>query len=210
MWKNYSFGLASTDTIDSVVVRADFFASNVRGFISVRVSGDGGATYGPSHVVGGNTAEQTFLIDVTSDATWTSQKLNNANFVVNVTCFKSPTSSSNPICRLDYLPVNVTYTPFDFTMSSSPSSSNVSPGNSTLTTITATLTSGVATSVNLSVSGCPAGSSCTLSATSGNPTFSSNLTVATNATTPTGTYFINITGTGGGKTRKTNFTLTVT
>ena len=109
IWYNYGFSIPASAVIDNVVIRSDFFASNIRGYIDVKVSGDGGNTFGPSHVVGGNTAEQTFLVDVTNDLSWTSSKLDNANFRINVRCFKNG-SGSNPKCNLDWIPVNVTYT----------------------------------------------------------------------------------------------------
>ena len=110
IWNDYGFSLSSSDQINKVVVRADFFASKTSGYIVVRVSGDGGLTYGPSHTVGGNTAEQSFFIDVTNDLSWAPSKLNNSNLRVNVTCSKIG-GGANPTCNLDWIPVNVTYTP---------------------------------------------------------------------------------------------------
>lgn len=207
-WNNYGFSIPNSATIDSVKVRADFFASNVRGYINVRVSGDGGVIFGPSHVVGGNRAEQTFSIDVTNDVAWTQGKLNNTNLRVNVTCFKQG-SGSNPTCRLDWIPVNVSYTPFDFSVSVNPSSSTITQGNSAQTTTTVTLLGGISQNVTLSHANCPPSSTCTFNPSSGNPSFNSTFTVATTSSTPTGTYNINVTGTGDGKTRNAIYTLTV-
>lgn len=209
-WNNYGFSITNSSKIDSVKVRADFFASNVRGFINVRVSGDGGVTYGPSHVVGGNTAEQTFNIDVTNDLSWTPQKLNNTNFLVNVTCFKKPTSGSNPVCRLDWVPVNVTYTPFDFSLSVSPNSATIAQARSTLTAVNVNLLGGTSQSVALSTTNCPSGALCYFTPSSGSPVYTSNFTVLTYSTTPVGEYVINITGSGDGKVRSTLFSLNVT
>lgn len=119
IWNNYGLSITQGSTINRVNVRADFFASRTSGFINVKVSGDSGLTYGPSHIVGGNTAEQTFNIDVTNDIAWTPNNLNNTNFRVKVTCFRSDGTaagrfngiSTNPTCNLDWVPVNVTYTP---------------------------------------------------------------------------------------------------
>lgn len=207
-WNNYGFSIPNSAIIDSVKVGADFFASNVRGYINVRISGDGGVTFGPSHEVGGNTAEQTFIINVTNDVAWTPSKLNNTNLRVNVTCFKQG-SGSNPTCRLDWIPVNVTYTPFDFSVSVNPGSSTVTPGNSAQTNVTVTLLGGSSQNVALSHANCPPSSTCTFNPTSGNPTFKPTFTVATTSSTPIGTYNINITGAGDGKTRNTIYTLTV-
>ncbi len=208
IWNNYGFSVADSASIDQVVIRADFFASKTNGYINVRVSGDGGATFGPSHVVGGNTAEQTFNIDVTNDLAWTSSKLNNSNLRVNVTCFKQG-SGSNPTCNLDWLPINVTYTSFDFSVSASPSSDTIVQGESAESNITVTLLGGVSQNVALSVEGCPTNAICNLNPSSGSPTYTSVFTVITNASTPLGTHLINVSGTGDGLTRKTSFTLTI-
>ena len=211
-WNNFGFSIPNSAQIDSVKVRADFFASNVRGFINVRVSGDGGLTYGSSHIVGGNTAEQTFNIDVTSDLSWTPQKLNNSNFRVNATCFKSPTSSSNPTCRLDWIPVNVTYTevPFDFSLSANPSSDVVVQARRKGTIVTVTLLNGTSENVTLSSSGCPPSSTCSFTPSSGLPTYNANFNVTTTSSTPVGSYAITLNGTDGGLSRTTTFTLNVT
>ncbi|MDP3765441.1 MAG: hypothetical protein Q8R04_02930 [Nanoarchaeota archaeon] len=211
-WSSYGFLLQNGAIITNVTVRADFFASNVRGFINVKVSGNNGATYGPSHVVGGNTAEQTFNIDVTNDLAWTPSMLNNNNLRVNATCFKSPTSGSNPTCRLDWVPMNVTYTPFDYSLSVSPSSDSVLQGNNATTTVTVSLVSGNSQNVFLSTAGCPGNASCILNPTSGLPSFVSELKVVTqtqNGTTPIGTYVIKVNSFGDGVSRSTNYTLSV-
>jgi len=109
-WRSYAFAIPNNAQIDKVNVRADFFATNTLGFLDVRVSGDGGLTYGPGHTFGGNTIEQTFNLDVTNDLAWTPQKLNHTNLKVKATCFKKMAPGLNPTCRLDWIPVNVTYT----------------------------------------------------------------------------------------------------
>jgi hypothetical protein len=108
-WNNYGFTLPTTSTIHSVTVMPMFYASNTGGQIEVSVSGDGGATYGAPHVVGGNTSEQTFIIDVTGDRAWTASMLTNANFKIQVKCFKQGSGNSNG--NLRWLPVKVSYTP---------------------------------------------------------------------------------------------------
>ncbi len=209
IWRDYGFSIPNSAQIDSVKVRADFFATTTKGYIDVKVSGDNGATYGPSHTVGGNTAEQTFIIDVTSDVAWTGQKFNNSQFRVNATCFKSSSGGTNPGCRLDWVPVNVTYTPFDFSVSANPASGQVVQGDNSTTNATVTLLGGISQSVSLGYIGCPTGATCSFSPSFGTPTYSSVFTVATSLSTPTGSYIINITGTGDGKTRGTIYTLNV-
>ncbi len=212
-WNNYGFTVPSGATIDSVKVRADFFASNFRGHINVRVSGNGGATYGPSHKVGGNTAEQTFIIDVTSDLAWTPSMLNNGNFLVNVTCFKNQ-SGSNPTCRLDWIPMNVTYTEapssFNFTVAVNPKSASTSQGTNVTTFGNVTLVSGTSQEVTLGHEGCPPDASCSFNVSSGTPTFKFKFSVLPAATTPIGTYPINVTATNGSLTKKALYNLTVT
>ena len=208
IWKNYGFSIPSSAKIDSVKVRADFFASNFRGFIKVMVSGDNGATYGPEHIVGGNTAEQTFNIDVTSDLSWTPAKLSNANFRVNVTCFKSG-SGTNPQCLLDWVPVNVTYTPFDFSISRNPVFGTVETGGNIQTTVTVNYLGGISQNVNLAVNNCPVGVTCTFNQSSGIPTYSAILTMTANASAIPGFYNINISGAGDGITKNTFYSLGV-
>ena len=215
-WKTYGFALQNGAIITDVLVQADFFASNSRGFLDVKVSGNNGTTYGPSHVVGGNTAEQTFNISVTSDLSWTPSMLNNGNFRVNATCFKSPTGGPNPTCNLDWIPVTVTYTPFDYSLAVSPANVNVTQGNNATTTVTATLVSGNSQTVALSYSGCPTNAVCSFVSSSGTPTFSSDFIVQTSlgngsnsSSTPLGTYVIALNSFGDGVARSQNYTLNV-
>ncbi len=208
IWNNYGFLINDSSKIDSVRVRADFFASKMSGRANVRVSGDGGLTYGPSHIIGGNTAEQTFWINVTNDLSWIGSKLSNGNLKVNVTCFKSG-SGGNPTCNLDYVPVEVLYAPFDFSVSASPASGSVVQGNNISTTAVVNLLSGLSEQVNLSYFGCPSSSTCSFSTQSGNPSFNSTFRVATTLSSPTGTYNINITGTSASLSRTAVYTLTI-
>lgn len=209
VWNNYGFSIQNNSVIDNMTVRADFFATKNSGFLNVRVSGDGGVNYGTNHVVGGNLVEQTFLIDVTNDLAWTPEKLNNGNLRVQATCFTNNPNNS-PTCKLDWIPVQVSHTPFDFSVSTNPISGSVQQGNSVQTTITVNLLGGVSQNVVLSSSGCPTFSTCSFNPSSGNPTYSSTFTVATTSSTSTGNYSINITGTGDGKSRTTTYTLSVT
>ncbi len=109
-WSNYGFSIPSGSTINSVTVRADFWATKTNGYIDVQVTNNGGTTWGTAHRVGGNTAEQTFNIDVTSDFSWTPSGLSNANFKVRTTTVKLG-GGRNPTWNLDWIPVTVMYTP---------------------------------------------------------------------------------------------------
>jgi hypothetical protein len=96
----------------------------------------------------------------------------------------------------------------DFSLSASPSSVTVTPGNAAAYTVGVTRTGGFTGAVTLSAGGLPAGATATFSP---NPATgaSSALSVATDPTTPTGTYPITITGTSGTLTHTTTVTLVV-
>jgi Zn-dependent metalloprotease len=98
----------------------------------------------------------------------------------------------------------------DFSLAASPASGSVNPGGSVSSTVTATLTNGSAQTVALTASGLPAGATASFSPasiTSAGGT--STLTIATSASTPSGTYAVTVTGTGASSTRTTTFSLTV-
>lgn len=100
--------------------------------------------------------------------------------------------------------------PFDFSLSVSPSSGTIVQGSSLSTTVTANLISSTSQSISFSASGLPSGATASFSPTNCNPTCSSTVTITTSATTPAGSYTINITGTGGDLTRTTTYSLIVT
>jgi len=109
IWVNYGLALPTTSVIHNVAIMPTFYASGTGGQIEVKVSGDAGATWGPAHVVGGNTSEETFQIDVTADLAWTATKLTNANFRLQVRLMN--TGSGNITGNLRWLPIRVSYTP---------------------------------------------------------------------------------------------------
>jgi len=100
----------------------------------------------------------------------------------------------------------------DFSLTASPSSQTVVQGGSTSYTVTATPLNNFSGTVNLTVSGCPSNTTCTLNPMSLTlpPTGTSTLTVQTTNSTPTGTYSLTITGMSGTLTHSTNVTLVVT
>jgi hypothetical protein len=95
----------------------------------------------------------------------------------------------------------------DFSLSASPTRRTINHGQSTNYTITINGLNGFTSSVSLSVSGNPSGS--TVGFSSNPATTSSVFTVSTGSGTPTGTYTLTITGTGGGKTHTVKVTLVV-
>ena len=98
-----------------------------------------------------------------------------------------------------------------FTLTPNPSSFTITPGNQATSTITVTALNGFSGTVGLTVTGCPANSTCTLNPTSVTlpPTQNSTLTVQTTSTTPGGTYLLTITGTSGSLTLTTTVTLII-
>jgi hypothetical protein len=208
-WSAYGINIADSASITNVALRADFYASKSSGFASIRVSGDGGANYGPAHVIGGNTAEQTYNIDLTSDLAWTGSKLSSSNLVVEVTCYKDG-SGPNPTCNLDWLQVSATYTPFDYSISLSPNSASVNQGASAQSTVTVGHVSGNPQAVALRVSGCPTDATCTLNQTTVTTGNTVTLDITAGANTPAGTYNINVSSNGTGTVfRSAIYSLTV-
>ncbi|MFC5662164.1 glycosyl hydrolase family 18 protein [Kitasatospora misakiensis] len=98
----------------------------------------------------------------------------------------------------------------DFSVGVSPNSSTVAAGSSATATVGTAVTSGSAQSVNLTVTGAPAGVTATVnpgSVTAGSP---ATLTIATAATTTPGTYPLTLTGTAASGSHTSTYTLTVT
>jgi regulation of enolase protein 1 (concanavalin A-like superfamily) len=99
--------------------------------------------------------------------------------------------------------------PPDFSISASPSSQTGTQGNNTAYTASISALSGFTGTVNLGVSGLPAGATASFSPTSVAGSGNSALTVSTAATTPTGTYTLTIAGTCGNLSHTTTVTLIV-
>ena len=97
----------------------------------------------------------------------------------------------------------------DFSIATSPTSGSVVAGSSATATVSTATTSGSAQTVALSASGLPSGATASFSPASVTSGSSSTLTIATTASTPSGSYPITITGTGSA-THTATYTLTVT
>ncbi|MEV4561679.1 glycosyl hydrolase family 18 protein [Kitasatospora sp. NPDC049285] len=98
----------------------------------------------------------------------------------------------------------------DFSVSLSPASGSVQAGSATSATVTTAVTSGSAQTVNLSVSGAPAGVTATLSPASVTAGGSATLNVSTTAAVANGSYPLTVTGTGASGSHTATYTLTVT
>ncbi|MEM2961299.1 MAG: CARDB domain-containing protein, partial [Candidatus Bathyarchaeia archaeon] len=98
---------------------------------------------------------------------------------------------------------------FDFTISVEPLSQTVKPGETLHYTVTVSTLSGSSQTVSLSLSGQHETVSYAFNPSSGNPPFTSTLTVTTSASTPAGTYTLTITGRDGRKSRSASVRLSV-
>ena len=87
---------------------------------------------------------------------------------------------------------------------------SVTAGSSTTNAIAATLASGTAKAVSFAVSGLPSGATSSFSTPSCSPTCSTVLSINTTGSTPSGSFPITVTAAGGGVTKTTFFTLSVT
>lgn len=118
-------------------------------------------------------------------------------------------SSGNPSHQ-----TSVTLVVTDFSLASSPTSNTVTQGNPAGYGITAKSLNTFSGTVNLSVTSCPSGLTCSLasgsvSVPSGGTSSSDTLTVSTTASTPTGNYNVTVTGSDSGITHTVTVSLTV-
>jgi hypothetical protein len=114
-FRDFSLGLPGSVTlVNGIQVRADVGMNNNGGTsrLCVELSWDGGTTWTAAKVLTlAGTAESTYLFGGAADAwgrIWTAAELTNANFRVRLT---DATSHPTKDYRLDYVAVDVTYTP---------------------------------------------------------------------------------------------------
>lgn len=100
---------------------------------------------------------------------------------------------------------------FNFSIRTEPTSGSTNQGGSVLATVITELISGTTESVTFSViSGLPELASVFFSPSSCSPSCNSTMTINISASTPIGTYSINVCGTGGEVTQCVTYSLTVT
>jgi subtilase family serine protease len=98
-----------------------------------------------------------------------------------------------------------------FTLAAKPTKLSMAPGGHGTSKITATPSNGFNSSIALSASGQPSGVTVTFKPTSiAGGSGSSTMTIKASSTTKAGTYTIKVKGSGGGVTRTTKVTLTIT
>jgi len=99
--------------------------------------------------------------------------------------------------------------PAGFSLTASPGSQTILQGNSAAYTVNVSSSGGFTGAVNFSASGLPAGATATFNPASVNGSGSSTLTVATNASTPGGTYNLTVTGASGSASHSSTVALSV-
>lgn len=106
-YSNYGYSISNASRIDSVVVALDGWGSNANARFLVKVSDNGGITWGQGHTVLGS---QRFPIniDVSQDRRWSGTRLGNKYFKIQVSCY-SDDGVTLTTCNLDWIPVKVTY-----------------------------------------------------------------------------------------------------
>lgn len=166
------------------------------GSISLSVSGvpaGASASFSPTSVSAGGSS--TLSVNSGTAATGT--------YTLTVT----GTASTGPHTNTVTLVINPVPVP-DFSMSTSPSSQTVTTGGNTSYTTSTAGINGFAGTINLSVSGVPAGASASFSPTSVSAGGSATLNVSS-GTAATGTYTLTITGTASTGTHTNTVTLVI-
>ncbi|TAL54655.1 MAG: PKD domain-containing protein, partial [Nanoarchaeota archaeon] len=215
-WSSYGINIPAGSAVTQVIARVDANESNTGrpDKLIINVSNDNGVHFGPAHIVADPLTgpEKTYSIDITNDYAWTSISISKLN--ISATCSKASggsSSSSNQFCRIDWLPVNITYTPFDYSLSANPSSGSAVQRSNISTNISSSLIGGLKDLVALSVSGCPPTAHCNLNTSTINSSSgSANLIVQITPQTSPGLYNISINGSANGINRSTYFNVTVT
>jgi len=140
--------------------------------------------------------------------TWGSVPAGNYILTAKATDNTGATTMSSPVSTTVSITVNSS--PADFSLSAPPTSRSIKRGAQIKYTITATPSGGFTGSITFGVSSAlPAGVSASFSPQSVNTSGSSTITVRTSSTTPTGSYVLTISGTGGGLQRTTSVPLDV-
>jgi len=81
---NYGFDIPAGSTINSVKVKVEHYESTTNVYLRVKVSWDGGVSWGPWHNVPNRLTETIDEVDVSEDTEWTPEKLNDTNFRVKI------------------------------------------------------------------------------------------------------------------------------
>jgi len=167
-------------------------ANGFTGSVSLTTSGlPSGVTasFSPTSISGNGTSKLTLTA---------SSSVKNGSAMVTITGTSGSTAAATTIALS-----------VDFALSVAPSAQTVTAGTHVSYKTTITMKSGFAGTVDLSVSGLPAGATGTFTPPSLSASGTSTLTISTTSTTPTGTYTPAITGTSGSLTETANVTLVI-
>jgi hypothetical protein len=141
---------------------------------------------------------------------WTAKE---GSYVVSWAIDPSPSQYNDPnrANNMASLPFSVGAAPppFNFAIKATPESRSVKAGKSATFTVSVILASGTAQPISLSLDGLPDDASHSFSPASGTPTFTSTLTITTEASAPPGTYQLTIKGEGGGVAQYATVSLTI-
>jgi hypothetical protein len=167
-------------------------ANGFTGSVSLAASGlPGGVTasFSPSSISGSGTSKLTLKAN---------DSVTSGNATVTVT------GTSGSLAATTTIALSI-----DFALSVSPGAQTVTAGRGVSYKTTLTMKSGLNGSVNLNVTGLPAGATGTFTPPSLSASGTSSLTISTTGTTPTGTYTPAITATNGNLTQTANVTLVI-
>lgn len=219
-------GYLDTHYATATKVTVSGLAANSGGYnVYVYMDGDNGsATRSATYQISGAGITTTSIAatdraNTNFSGTFTQANNSNGNYVVfavtgtgfTVTAIPGVASDGvqrAPLNGIQIVPAGQVSNP-DFTLSSAPSSAIVSSGSSTTSTVSIGAVNGFSGSVNLSISGLPAGVSASLSPAAVTPGVSSMLMVKTAANTPPGSTMLNITGASALATHSVGLALTV-
>lgn len=106
VYGNYGFDTGAMTSVGmlEVGVKAKIIGSGLNDYIDVRVSNDGGITWGGNHTVNVFESEVLSWVDVTDDFSWTPSDLSNANFRLKIT-YKKVSGGKNEMIFVNWLPV---------------------------------------------------------------------------------------------------------
>ncbi|MGW6932753.1 proprotein convertase P-domain-containing protein [Lentzea sp. NPDC054927] len=170
------------------------------GDLQVSLVAPDGSAYVLHNRTGGSAdnIDQTYTVNLSSETangTWKLRVNDNA---------------ANDVGRIDSWSLNLGSTPAnDFSVATSPASGSVAAGSSATTTVQTQTTSGQAQTVQLTASGLPSGATASFNPASVTTGTNSTLTIATSASTPSGTYPVTVQA-AGSTTRTATYSLTVT
>lgn len=115
LYYNYGMSLPAGSVVNGIEVRLDAWADATSGSprLCAQLSWDGGASWVTAKTISTNltTGETTYTLGSASDTwgrTWTASELSDTNFIVRITSRASNTARD---FRLDWVAVQVTYTP---------------------------------------------------------------------------------------------------